>query len=382
MVPRYWVPLAGTAGNGATLLGGSTSAYDLVDRHSYAAQLMFNTGDGSLEGSFDYSYAGFVNPRLNVGVAQFVSHTDIFGGTPRSRLGFLREYSRSASVAARFVRPRYRSFSAMALGADFERVTFDSDPGELLGQVQNFNADARDFFSLALGLSWSNARRPSLSISPEDGISISVSARERWRLLTSATPATTVTGTLRGFKSLNLPGFAHHVLAGRLSLGISSASATSRMGIGGTSGSRLELFPGYVIGDPSRTFSVRGFAPNALAGLRAIGGSVEYRVPLAMPSQGWGMFPLFFDRISASLFADIGAAWCPVSYSSRSICNNIPTSSRDNMIASAGGELNFDTALMYDSPYRMRLGIANILHKPADVVARRNEVYFSLGFPF
>jgi hypothetical protein len=52
------------------------------------------------------------------------------------------------------------------------------------------------------------------------------------------------------------------------------------------------------------------------------------------------------------------------------------------MSASAGGELKFDTALMYDSPYRMRLGIANILHKPADVVARRNEVYFSLGFPF
>ena len=39
--------------------------------------------------------------------------------------------------------------------------------------------------------------------------------------------------------------------------------------------------------------------------------SVEYRVPLAIVNQGMGLFPLFLDRLSASVFFDAGNAWGP-----------------------------------------------------------------------
>jgi outer membrane protein assembly factor BamA len=152
--------------------------------------------------------------------------------------------------------------------------------------------------------------------------------------------------------------------------------------VGGKSGSKLELFPGYSIGDVGRTFPVRGFASGTLAGLRAASGSLEYRAPIAMPSHGLGMFPLFFDRVSLSLFADGGAAWCPDRYSALPVCEGIPTTLQGEWIASAGVELNLDAALQYDVPYRLRLGLANILKKPDGLTANGSEFYFTLGFPF
>jgi hypothetical protein len=382
MVPRYWVPIATIGGNDKTVVGASTSAYDVVDRHSYVARLLVNSGDATVESSIGYSYAGLGNPVLSVGAAQNVDHAPIFAGTPRERIGFLREWSRSGALSAQLRRSGFRASSMLSLGADFERVTYDSDPAELLDGLTNFDPSARDYFSAAAGFAWANTRRPALSISPEDGISLSLSARERWRLDQSTPPSASVIGSVRAFKSLDLPGFAHHVLAARLAAGIASAGTTTRFGVGGKSGSKFELFPGYSIGDVARTFPVRGFASSSLVGLRAASGSLEYRAPIAMPSQGLGMFPLFFDRISVSFFGDAGAAWCPPSWSARPVCDDIATSAQESWIASAGAELNIDAALMYDSPYRLRVGVASVVRKPLDVEARPTEFYFTLGFPF
>ena len=384
MLPRYWVPLATVSENESNVIGASTSAYDVVDRHAWAATALINLGDGAVEANARYSYSGFVNPTLHFSAAQVVDYTGIFSGTGpgRERLGFLREWGRSFATSLQFFRPRYRNALSFSIGADFERLTYDSDPAALLGQVTNFDPSARDFVSAAASLGWSNTRRPALSISPEDGISFSITARERWRTDISSSAAASVTTSLRAFKSLDLPGFAHHVLATRLALGLSNTSSTSRFGVGGKSGSKLELFPGYSIGDVGRTFPVRGFPPGSLVGLRAASASLEYRVPIAMPSQGLGMFPLFFDRISLALFGDAGAAWCGASQASSSRCDDVPTSPDQNWLASAGAELNIDAALQYDVPYRLRFGVANILRKPEDLVAKSREFYFTLGFPF
>jgi hypothetical protein len=381
MVPRYWVPLATAGGNDEVAVGGSTSAYDVVDRHSYTARMLVNMGDGAIDADITYRYAGLGNPLLNFSASQSVGYDEIVSGSSGALLGRLREWSRSAAAGAVFRRSRFRNATALSLGVDFERVTFDSDPAELLGGLQNFDPARRDFAGAFAGLGWSNTRRPSHSISPEDGVSLSVTVRERWRIDTDGERDASVVASLRAFKSLDLPGFAHHVIAARASLG-AAARGSSRFSVGGKSGTRLELFPGYVIGDSPRNFPVRGFPSGAARGLRAATASLEYRAPLFMPSRGLGMFPLFFDRVSASFFADMGTAWCPASYVDVDVCQNSPRSASEEWIASAGAELNVDAALMYDSPYRLRVGVANIVRRPPDVELRPLEFYFTLGFPF
>jgi hypothetical protein len=385
MIPRYWVPLGARAEDDHLLVGAATTASDVVDRHAYAAQVLLNTGNGFLEGSFNYFYAGFGMPVVRLGLDQSSGYTPLVNSSTRQRVGFLREQSRIAALSLGVSRPGYRRAASFSLGAELERVTFDTQPRDLIEALTSFDASPREYVAAVAGFGWANTRRPSLSISPEDGISFSVTARERWRRGSGGAgrpPSLTVTTSLRGFKSLDLPGFAHHVLAARVSAGVANSHATSRFSVGGKSGSRLEVFPGYTIGDSPRSFPVRGFDSGTLTGLRALAGSLEYRAPLAMPAHGIGMVPLFFDKISFSLFGDAGAAWCPRSFSALPLCDDIPSSASASWIASVGAELNFDTALQYDVPYRFRVGFANAVRTPPGHTAPKGEFYLTLGFPF
>ena len=146
------------------------------------------------------------------------------------------------------------------------------------------------------------------------------------------------------------------MLALRLAGFLGSAGADAQ-GAGGTSGSRLEIFPGLAVGDGGRLLGVRGFPSDAVRGLRAYGGSVEYRAPLTLPARGIASLPLFLSRTSLSAFADAATAWCPERLAERAFdCR--PIDFERAAIASAGAELNLDAALQYDVPYRLRAGVA------------------------
>jgi hypothetical protein len=110
-----------------------------------------------------------------------------------------------------------------------------------------------------------------------------------------------------------------------------------------------------VLGEGRRSFSVRGFPEATLNGIRAFQGSAEYRAPLRLPGRGVGTLPLFLDRRSVTVFGDVGSAWCPGVYAARSapstsVCTSADVAFADvqtepDVIASAGGELNFTAAL-------------------------------------
>ena len=72
------------------------------------------------------------------------------------------------------------------------------------------------------------------------------------------------------FKALDLPGYSHHVLAGRLAGGWADTKSNAYFEVGGLSGSTFQVFSGYTIGEGRRTFPVRGFAPATLRGIRAV----------------------------------------------------------------------------------------------------------------
>lgn len=182
------------------------------------------------------------------------------------------------------------------------------------------------------------------------------------------------------FKSLDLPGFAHHVIAARVAGGYADRRAISSFSAGGLSGGSLAVVAGLSVGDDRRTFGVRGFPPSAQQGIRAAAGTFEYRAPVAAPSRRVRFIPLLFDRISVSAFGDAGRAYCPVSAGDTQVCS----ASRRGApwLASAGAEIDFDTALQYDVATRFRLGFAVPV---ANRVAGRTDavsLYLTVGSSF
>lgn len=357
LLPRYWLPIVGATDENALTLGAYTSGEDVVGRHAYGAQLTAAPRKlDEVDASLAYRYAGLGLPLLDASLSQEWEH----GAVTRadgSVAGTLRRETHAASLAATLIRPRMRTYTTASLGAAIERRDYSTEPSALLGQLVDFYASRPVYPSLFASAGWSNTQRPDLSISPEDGFSVSASVRQRWlRGGTADQTSRTAAGVVRAFRSLDLPGFSHHVLAARLAGYWGSAGADAEGG-GGTSGSTIDILPGLAVGGGGRLLGVRGFPGDAVRGLRAYGGSFEYRAPLAMPARGLGSLPLFFSRTSLSAFADAATAWCPASLADRAF-DCAPADFHRASIASAGLELNLDAALQYDALYRFRAGLA------------------------
>src|SRR5205823_14145822 len=192
---------------------------------------------------------------------------------------------------------------------------------------------------------WSNAQRPALSISPEDGISVSMSGRARWQYGSSGSSTRSLIGVSTAFKSLDLPGFAHHVLALRGAGGVTDEKSPDRFSAGGLSGALLEVFPGYSLGERRRTFGVRGYPGGVEQGIRAYSAALEYRAPLFAPSRGFRFIPVFIDRAALTVFGETGRAYCP-SEAPNGVCRAQDVG--NPAMTSAGAELNFDTGLLLD----------------------------------
>ncbi|MCL6527159.1 MAG: hypothetical protein K6T57_09780 [Thermaceae bacterium] len=97
--------------------------------------------------------------------------------------------------------------------------------------------------------------------------------------------------------------------------------------------------------------SLRGYPPGELVGSQAVAFSLQYRLPPWSLERGLGEWPLFFDDLSLSLFADAGTAGSPLSLS--------------NLRYSLGAELRLDTTLFYalQGAY-FSLGVAQGLGQP------------------
>ena len=378
LLPRYWMPLVEQGGSGGWLLGASSSGSDVIGRHSWRADASWETRFETASVGASWRYAGLGQPVLEVGAAQLWDWGALVNqsGDVVDHLG---ERTYRASLSASLVRPRYRTSSFVSLGADVEQLSY-----------RTLRLDLEDPYyhethlrpSVVLSAGWSNAVRPPLGISPEDGVSLAFTARRGW--LSRATPSSSATavGTLRGYKSLDLPGFAHHVLALRLAGGwMDPDRATSLFGVGGTSGTSLDVLPGVPIGESPRTFAVRGYAPSTLrASQAAAAASLEYRLPLTAPSRGLGLLPFFLDRVSLSLFSDAGSAWC--TGSAGCFQRDVGRVRDGSLLVSAGAELVADFALQYDVPARARLGVATPLRERGVTESGETAIYFTFGPSF
>jgi WD40 repeat protein len=372
--PRYWLPLfESSLGNGYRL-GGMTSGQDLVARHLYAGTLLVPTDNSGLVGAFDYQYAGLGQPVLG---ATFFQDWELRVRRPG---GDIRRRTQHGIVSATFLRPRYRTFAALTAGAGVQRrhraVVPPTFRAALSPAEQRALADST-YPHAFVSASWANTYRTAYGISPEAGITLSGSLDQRWGRGATAAASRTYVGAATGYKSLDLPGFARHVVAARVAGGFADRNATTTLEVGGVSGGTLGILPGYAVGTGRRLFPVRGFAGASLEGTRVVATSVEYRAPLLIPGRGLGLLPLFIDRTALSLFYDAGAAWCPMSLAA--FC--YPAERDHRWIASVGGEVNVSAAVLsWDVPYRFRLGLAHPVTRAVD--APSLSAYFAIGLAF
>jgi hypothetical protein len=382
LLPRYWYPIIEQAPGRGTRLGAQTTGSDVVGRHAYAAfAAMPTTGRFPVAG-FGYRYAGLRQPLIDVDASQDYDSEGELSNTSGQGLGTLLERTRDASVGATFVRPRVRSAATVSLGAGVERRDFFTDPGELLARVDTLFQRPYTFPRLFLGATYGNVQRPALSISQEDGVLLAATVRERWRTdRTRGTRSTSAVGTVSAFKSLDLPGFAHHVLALRVAGGLADRRAGTSLEVGGTSGTVVDVFGGYTVGEGRRTFGVRGFPTASTYGTRAATASLEYRAPLVLAARGIGLLPFFFDRSSLTLFGDYGIAACASDPLYRSTC--APSPQIGMPIASAGAEVLLSASILeWDAPQTLRFGLAAPVVGRERAGAKGVTPYLAFGLSF
>jgi hypothetical protein len=388
--PRYWLPQIDQGIDDGYRVGALTSGFDVIGRHAVTAQIEVPTNDrGGVTGSVVYQYSGFGLPIIQADASQ---DWESLGGISdrsanRNVIGELFRRTQTADLLATLIRQRYRTSMSLTAGAGVEHRTHVTTPGDLLPEIDSSGAfGSLTFPSLIAAAGFSNSQRPAFSISPEDGISVSATFRDRLRSGANATGGQSLStvGTASLYKSLDLPGFAHHVLALRGAAGYADDRAAGYFLVGGVSGSSFQIIPGYTLGEGRKTFPVRGFSAGTLAGTRAFTGSAEYRVPLFLTGGAPGPLPFFFDRSSLSLFGDYGSAWCPNIAAGREVCNsNTTLQTHRASIASIGAELNLNLGVLsWDTPYRFRLGVVSPQHNAAFFGQKSIQAYVVSGISF
>lgn len=265
-----------------------------------------------------------------------------------------------------------RTHAFLSLGGEVEWRRYATSPAPLLGQLDPFFNSELEYRSAVMSTGFSNARRPPLAISPEDGISVAVRGQLDWRRGISGIESRSISGVANAYRSLPFSGFAHHVLAARIAAAVSGGRNPSLFEVGGTSGSAITLLPGIGFGE-RRSLGVRGFPPGSLIGTHAVAATIEYRAPLALLHRGVWWLPVFLDRASLSLYGDAGSA---------GFDRLIPELDGPDLIASVGAEVATNIALQYDVPYLLRLGVGVPVRGRARTGADAAEAYVRIGASF
>jgi hypothetical protein len=353
----------------------------VVGRHSYAADLLLDPARiGEPEVDVAYTYAGFGLPIIGVGLSEYWQHQDL-QSSAGNVVGLLVHRTLAASLTATLLRTRVRSNASWTVGADWEARDYHTEPGLFLDQLDPIYRANPQYPSVFTTLGWSNVKFPTLAISPEDGLSVSVTGQQRWQITAPENSSRYAFGQLSVYKALDLPGFAHHVIALYVAGGWEDNNATSEYQVGGRNGTLLNVVPGLSVGDLSRMFFVRGFSPETQEGTRALSGSVEYRLPLAIANRGWHLLPVFLGKTSLTMFYDAGEAWCPLDHGAVPLACSPGDVSRF-LLSSAGAEFTVDAALQYDVPYRFRFGLAAPLTNRERYGASVVSPYVSFGLSF
>ena len=371
LLPRYWLPLVGQNDFGDYTAGAYTSGSDIVGRHAYSAQVLVDFVHGQHTATASYRYAGLGQPVIQADVNQY---WDAYRAVDSSGafVGDLFRRTRDFDVGMIFSRPRVRTNAFLSVFGTLEQRDYTTDPAPLIDMIVGLENPSRWYWIASSTAGWSNVQQPTLSISPEDGVSISATGRLKWLEGSGPLASKNVSAALAAYKSIDVGAFAHHVVAVHVAGGVADGTEQNEFDLGGASGADIATLPGISLGS-RRTFGVRGFPVGVESGTHIVAGTLEYRLPFTNPELGFGLWPVFLDRTSLSLFGDAGSA---------SGGFEVPGSLADHWIASAGAELGINLAVPYDVPYLLRIGAAAPVVNRSGLNVASATLYVRLGFSF
>src|SRR6266478_4622348 len=363
--PHFWIPLFDNAGPTGRFGGALTAGTDALGRFAYAADLYISPHPFRAAGDFALVSSVLGNPTLDL--SAWASWADL--GSPPSAPNFtVSELDHFAALGASFVTRRWRRLASLRAAVEFERTRFATIPDTSLAAIC-VGCETENLVGGSVTLTLSRLVVGAVSISPENGFTWSATYRRR-----DEQGATRWSNEVRSRLALyarvpGLGGFAHHVLALRLLAGATTGPLGTLFRVGGVSPQGVNFFFAPTL-NATRAFPIRGYASGELRGQRAVAGSVEYRMPLALVGRAIGHLPLGVDKLWLNLFADAGDAWAP------------GTSPRLTRLRSAGLELAGVLTASYDFPLSVRLGVAQPLADPPSGIPRRAQVYAALASDF
>lgn len=237
----------------------------------------------------------------------------------------------------------------------FQGTLDPNDPPPRLPR-RGFHAELR------LSWSWSNVERYTYDISPSNGTAVNVSLSAEHPFLGSQFTSITLTWAVRQY--VTMPWLEHHVLALQYTGGIADGDPGHRdtFSVGG--------FPDVTVIDGLLNGVILG--GNALRGYPAFdrGGTqfhlvqAEYRFPIWRVNRGLFTLPVYLNRISAAVYADVGDAFSGDIDFGR-------------FRVGVGGHVLVDFTLGYVLPFTLRVGYARGLMEGGI-----DQVYGHLGVPF
>ena len=376
--PYYWIPAwnspiavpAHRKGETAiprtkvlgTSIGAHTSGIDLVRQHEYeiGARIFLpvkSSSRGRAASNLSYRYLGLGNPSLGLSLSQDWDADGTIIQQETNNTFFILERQRRASASMTLVRPRARSGVSLTVSGGLVREDREVLDSALLKTDRFLLDDPRSTLSeLSVRFSATNARSHAFQMGRATGTSFSVRVRRRHDLSRSSSDrsADDIRGTVRTYVRLPhwFPGrqFATPVLALRASAGASRGP-----------GSDNDYFD--IGGAESITFPARGYETSTRSGRHAWSASLEYRAPLALENRGLRAWPIHYNRIFWTFFADAANIYG----------HDI---SQPRPLLSAGTEIIIDYYVLY-SAIRYRLGVAYRFTDPEGV-----GYYVRLGTSF
>jgi hypothetical protein len=353
MYPRWWFPVL-SADHGLLTVGAQTDGADALGWHQYLATLAAETTQQEAVGSLEYLYRG----RHHLSLSRWVEARAWTGSDGDEETTAYKRETHAQWLSMALWPTLERRFS-LGLGAALERsewVDVESDSARRM-EDKRLAAAVMDYDSR--GANWRseganrglNARLLYESYAPfkgEDGDDLPRDEDYNGGVLRA---------DLRGFVPL-----------GRSVLGLRYTEAraqgrTEAFQLGGATDENLQL----CIQLGNRTLALRGYSGDEpeLQGANARVASLEWRTPLADIDRHFMVPAVGINRLSASLFYDVGGAW-----------------GRDEDAPSGywrgvGVELLGEVKLLYVLGLQLRLGIAKGLDGPQET-----HGYLTLGRAF
>lgn len=373
LLPRYWVPLLDLSDGSAeetvlgTGLGARTGGVDLVGRHRYGVAALYYPSEGRWSGAGVYTWAGLGNPVVSVGVSQawdpagpfFAEDAD---GMPATL--YVAERERRVDLSVSLARRRVRSSASVAVGGGVvweDRSVLEAD-GTPSSRFRLDRPEGR-LLEARASLSYGTARGFAFSVGLQEGWAGFVRTRVRRQVALADSLRNVVggdrsfqevAGQLRAYLPIPGPGYAPHVLALRASGGAAAGAGADRFhfDLGGASGTAEGITGFGLAGGTGLLFPLRGYDRDVRSGRYAWSATAEYRVPVTLVHEGWGLVPLHLDRVSAATFVDAGNAWGP------ELGVSGFQNPRGDMLWSAGAEVLLRGLPLWTSPVTLRLGVA------------------------